>query len=97
MIQEEVLKELREKIGVGDFNLPIFCDKPIIFGSKQKQLFQNQHLLIKNFFNTVVLIAKKALYDENDNILKKFYFLNLCLVLINISIKRIVSFVGIYH
>lgn len=63
-----ILTELTSNIGVGEFRLPAFFDKPIEIGEDMIKNISSQRLLIDDFFNTTKSIARQSLNLENKQI-----------------------------
>lgn len=74
MQNDSILIELKNKIGVGKFNLPIFIDKPIYLGENTKSILKKQKVLIRKFLSIVSNIAKNSLKDNSKNEIRKILF-----------------------
>jgi len=64
-MEEYILEELLKNIGVGDFQLPMFFDKPIHIGDETHKAVRKQGQLINIFFDSVVSLARESL---NNNV-----------------------------
>lgn len=65
---DHILTELTSNIGVGEFRLPVFFDKPINIGEDIIKKASSQRLLIDEFFNITKSIARQSLNSENKQI-----------------------------
>lgn len=70
LIEKYILEELKNSIGEGNFQLPLFFDKPIKIGNNLFYGIEKQQELINSFFDTVILIAHQAVDASDDDIIK---------------------------
>lgn len=69
-MEQYILKELTETIGSGDYQLPLFFDKPILIGDTMRAKIATQRQLICDFYDIIISIARKALADNHKSIIQ---------------------------
>jgi hypothetical protein len=70
---DHLKEELVSKIGDGEFQFPLFFEKPISISSELRKKFLNQKVLIDDFFRISTSIARQSL-NSPDSRIKKILF-----------------------
>lgn len=65
-----IQEELTASIGGGNYQLPLYFDHPINIGENMHRLIERQRILIDEFYDTVVRLARKALFENEVPLLR---------------------------
>jgi hypothetical protein len=72
-MEHYILEELTENIGGGNYQLPLYFDSPIQIGAAMHKKLNTQHQLICDFYDTIVSIARKALANNHDSLIRLLF------------------------
>jgi len=72
-LTERIKEEYRSTIGVGEFQLPRFLEKPIHIGDALVRKLDEQRKWIDDFFKTVATLGKMALQEEDAELVNLLF------------------------